>query len=48
MTALLVILVVLAAVFGVGAVLKGLAWAFIVALILVGLAVWAGWRRLRS
>ncbi len=46
MTVLLVILIVLAAVFGVGAVLKGIAWAFVVALVLVSLAVWAGWRKL--
>ncbi len=48
MTALLVILIVLAVVFGVGAVLEGLAWTLVVALVMAGLALWAGWRRLTS
>ncbi len=48
MTALLVILIILAAVFGVGAVLEGIAWALVVALVIAGVALWAGWRRLTS
>ncbi len=48
MTALLVILIVLAAVFGVGAVVEGIAWTLVIALVIAGLALWAGWRRLTS
>lgn len=45
---LLVILVVLAVVFGVGAVLEGLAWALLIALVLVAAAAWFGWQKLRE
>ena len=45
---LLVVLVVLAIVFGVGAVVEGLAWALLIALVLVAAAAWFGWRKLRG
>lgn len=48
MTALLVILILLALVFGVGAVLEGVLWALLIGLALVGLAAWVGWRKLRD
>lgn len=40
----LLILILLAAVFGVGAVLEGIAWAFLISLLLLAAAAWAGWR----
>jgi TRAP-type C4-dicarboxylate transport system permease large subunit len=45
---LLVVLVVLAVVFGVGAVLEGLAWALLIAAVLIGAAAWLGWRKLKG
>lgn len=45
---LLVVLVVLAIVFGAGAVLEGLAWALLIALVLVAAAAWFGWQKLRG
>lgn len=44
----LIVLILLAAVFGIGAVLEGLAWAVLIALALVGLAVWYGYTRVRG
>lgn len=44
--ALLVILILLALVFGVGAVLEGIAWLLLIGLVLFVVAVWVGWRRL--
>lgn len=48
MTFVLVVLVLLALVFGVGAVLEGIAWALLVSVVIVVAAVWLGWRRLRG
>jgi TRAP-type mannitol/chloroaromatic compound transport system permease large subunit len=45
---LLVVLLVLAVVFGAGAVLEGLAWAVLIALVLVAAAAWLGWKRVRN
>lgn len=45
---LLVVLLVLAVIFGFGAVLEGLAWALLVALVLVAAAAWFGWQKLRG
>jgi hypothetical protein len=43
----LVVLLILAALFGIGAVLEGLAWALLIAIVLVGAAAWFGWQKLR-
>lgn len=45
---ILVILIVLALIFGVGAVLEGLAWAFLIALVLLLVAAWWGWTKVRG
>lgn len=42
------VLVVLALLFGIGAVLEGLAWALLIAIVLVAAAAWFGWQRLRG
>ena len=47
MTALLVLLIVLALVFGIGAVLEGLAWLLLIAVALLVAAAWFGWSRVR-
>ncbi len=44
----LVILIVLALIFGVGAVLEGLAWAFLIGLVLLLVAAWWGWSKVRG
>lgn len=44
----LVILIVLALIFGVGAVLEGLAWAFLIGLVLLVAAAWWGWTKVRG
>lgn len=44
---LLVILLLLALLFGVGAVLEGLAWLFLITVVLVLGAAWLGWSTLR-
>lgn len=46
--AVLVILIVLALIFGVGAVLEGLAWAFLIGLVLLLVAAWWGWSKVRG
>lgn len=46
--AVLVILIVLALIFGVGAVLEGLAWAFLITLALLLVAAWWGWTKVRG
>ena len=46
--AALVILILLALVFGVGAVLEGIAWALLIAVVLVVAAGWMGWQKLRG
>lgn len=48
MMALLVVLLLLALVFGVGAVLEGIAWALLVGLLLLLAAAWVGWQKLRG
>lgn len=47
MTVILV-LVVLALIFGAGAVLEGIAWALLISLALVSAAAWFGWRHLKT
>lgn len=44
---LLVILLVLALIFGVGAVVEGLLWMFLIGALFVVAAGWYGWTRLR-
>ena len=44
---LLIILVMLAVIFGIGAVVEGLLWMFLIGLALLVAAVWFGWSRLR-
>lgn len=46
--AALVVLVILALIFGVGAVLEGLAWAVLISLVLLGVAVWYGFTKVRG
>lgn len=48
MTVLLVILVLAAVVFGVGAVLEGLLWGILLAVALLAVAAWLGMRTLRG
>ena len=48
MTAALVILILLAVVFGVGAVLEGIGWALLISILLIGAAAWLGWTKLRE
>lgn len=45
---ILVILIVLALVFGVGAVLEGIAWAILISLVLLAVAAWWGWTKVRG
>ncbi|MFP5255162.1 MAG: hypothetical protein ACLGI8_04845 [Acidimicrobiia bacterium] len=44
----LVALVLLALIFGVGAVLEGLAWAVLISLVLLGIAAWYGFTKVRG
>jgi hypothetical protein len=44
----LVILVVLAIIFGIGAVIEGLLWMFLIGAALLVAAIWFGWSKLRS
>ena len=44
---ILVILVVLAVVFGIGAVIEGLLWMFLIGVALLVAATWFGWSRIR-
>ena len=46
--AILVILVILAVIFGIGAVLEGLVWLFLIGLALLVAAAWFGWTKVRS
>lgn len=43
---LLVILVLAALAFGIGAVIEGLLWLILITLVLVAVAIWWGWRTL--
>lgn len=47
MTVVLV-LIILALMFGVGAVLEGLAWAFLIVVALLAAAAWFGYQKLRG
>lgn len=44
---ILIVLIVLALIFGVGAVIEGLFWMFLIGLALLIAAVWFGWSRFR-
>lgn len=44
----LVVLVILALIFGVGAVLEGLAWAVLISLVLLAVAAWWGYTKVRG
>lgn len=46
--AILIILVILAVIFGIGAVLEGLLWMFLIGLVLLVAAIWFGWSKLRQ
>ncbi len=48
MLVVLVVLLLLALVFGVGAVLEGLAWMFLITAALVVAAVWFAWAKVRG
>ena len=45
---ILVVLVILALIFGVGAVLEGLAWAVLISLVLFAAAAWYGFTKVRG
>lgn len=45
---IVLILILLAVVFGVGAVLEGLAWLFLITFALLAAAAWYGWSKLRG
>ncbi len=45
---ILIILVILALIFGIGAVLEGLAWAVLISLVLLGIAAWYGFTKVRG
>ncbi len=45
---ILVILIILALIFGVGAVLEGIAWAILISLVLLAVAAWWGWSKVRG
>lgn len=44
----LVILIILALIFGVGAVIEGIAWALLIGLVLLLVAAWWGWTKVRG
>ena len=46
--ALLVILILLALIFGVGAVIKGILWVLLIAAVLVIAAIYVGYRKLKA
>lgn len=46
--AVVVILIILALIFGVGAVLEGIAWALLIGLVLLLVAAWWGWTKVRG
>lgn len=48
MIVLVVILVLLASAFGVGAVLEGIAWALLIGIVLLVAAGWLAWQKLRG
>lgn len=44
---ILIVLLLLALIFGVGAVLEGLLWMFLIGLVLLLAAAWFGWTKFR-
>lgn len=44
----LIILIVLALLFGLGAIVEGLLWMLLIGVVLVAVAGWYGWTKLRS
>lgn len=48
MTAFLLFLILLAMAFGAGAVLEGLLWALLVAIVLLAVAAFVGWRKFQN
>lgn len=44
----LIVLILLALVFGIGAVLEGLAWGLLISVVLVGIAAWYGLTKVRG
>lgn len=44
----LVILLILALIFGVGAVLEGIAWVLLISVALLAFAAWWGWTKVRG
>lgn len=48
MTAALVILIILAVIFGVGSVLEGIAWGFLIVAALLVAAIWLGVKKVRE
>lgn len=48
MTAVLIILLILALIFGVGSVLEGIAWAMLIAIVLLAVAGFLAWRKFRD
>ena len=48
MTVVVVILVILALVFGIGALLEGILWALLIGVVLLVAAAWLGWQKLRG
>lgn len=45
---IVVVLVILALLFGVGAILEGLLWAILISLVLIAAAAWFGWSKVRG
>ena len=45
---IVVVLVILALLFGVGAIIEGLLWAVLISLVLVAAAAWWGWSKVRG
>lgn len=48
MTAFMLFLILLALAFGAGAVLEGILWALLTAILLLAVAAWVGWQKLRG
>jgi hypothetical protein len=45
---IVIVLIILALIFGVGAILEGLLWAILISLVLVAAAAWFGFNKLRG
>lgn len=48
MTILVVVLVILALAFGIGAVIEGILWVLVISVALIAAAVFLGWRKVRG